>query len=96
MLVLPAVILAECVWVLTSFYAADRGDIASALSQLISKPGIETEDAALSVDALALYASTSADYVDCYVAARAVRDDEPVASFDQDFRKFEGVRRWKP
>ena len=38
--VLPAV-LAECVFVLDSFYQHPRGDIASALGILISSPGVE-------------------------------------------------------
>jgi hypothetical protein len=38
--VLPA-FLAECVFVLESFYEHPRGDIASALGRLISSPGVE-------------------------------------------------------
>ncbi|HSY33399.1 MAG TPA: PIN domain-containing protein [Verrucomicrobiae bacterium] len=88
--VLPAV-LAECVFVLESFYEHPRGDIASALGRLISSPGVEI-DAAINVDALDRYRKTKVHFVDCLIAATAATENMPVASFDQDFRKFTDVR----
>jgi predicted nucleic acid-binding protein len=88
--VLPAV-LAECVFVLGSFYEHPRGDIASALGRLISSPGVEI-DAAIHLDALDRYRKTKVHFVDCLIAATAATEDMPVASFDQDFRKFTNVR----
>lgn len=89
--VLPAV-LAECVFVLESFYQQERTDIASALSRLISSPGVEIADAAIHLDALDRYGRTKVHFVDCQIAATAIAEDIPVASFDQDFRKFTGIR----
>ena len=89
--VLP-VVLAECVFVLESFYQQERTDIASALSRLISSPGVEIVDAAIHLDALDRYGRTKVHFVDCQIAARATAEDIPVASFDQDFRKFTGIR----
>ena len=88
--VLPAV-LAECVFVLESFYEHPRGDIASALGRLISSPGVEI-DAAIHLDALDRYRKTKVHFVDCLIAATAATEDMPVASFDRDFRKFTDVR----
>ena len=88
--VLPAV-LAECVFVLESFYEHPRGDIASALGRLISSPGVEI-DAAIHLDALDRYRKTKVHFVDCLIAATAVTEDMPVASFDQDLRKFTDIR----
>jgi predicted nucleic-acid-binding protein len=88
--VLPAV-LAECVFVLESFYEHPREDIASALGRLISSPGVEI-DAAIHLDALDRYRKTKVHFVDCLIAATAATADMPVASFDQDFRKFTDVR----
>lgn len=88
--VLP-VVLAECVFVLESFYEHPRGDIASALGRLISSPGVEI-DAAIHLDALDRYRKTKVHFVDCLIAATAATEDMPVASFDQDFRKFTDVR----
>ena len=88
--VLP-VVLAECVFVLESFYEHPRGDIASALGRLISSPGVEI-DAAIHLDALDRYRKTKVHFVDCLIAATAATENMPVASFDQDFRKFTDVR----
>ena len=88
--VLPAV-LAECVFVLDSFYEHPRGDIASALGRLLSSPGVEI-DAAIHLDALDRYRKTKVHFVDCLIAATAATEDMSVASFDQDFRKFTDLR----
>jgi len=89
--VLPAV-LAECLSVLESFYEHPRGSIASALGRLISSPGVEISGAAVQLDALDRYRRTKVHFVDCLVAATAAAEDTPIASFDQDFRKFTDVR----
>jgi predicted nucleic acid-binding protein len=89
--VLP-VVLAECVFVLESFYEHSRADIASALARLISSPGIEIGDLPVHLDALNRYERAKAHFVDCLIAASAVADNMPVATFDQDFRKFGDIR----
>jgi predicted nucleic-acid-binding protein len=89
--VLPAV-LAECVFVLESFYEHPRGDIASVLGRLISSPGIEIGGTAIHLDALDRYRKTKVHFVDCVIAAHAASEGLSVASFDQDFRKFTDVR----
>ena len=90
-LVLP-VVLAECVFVLDSFYGRPRADIASALGTLISSPGVEISDAAVHLDALNRYRQTKIHFVDCLIAATAAAQNTPVATFDHDFRKFADVR----
>jgi predicted nucleic-acid-binding protein len=89
--VLPAV-LAECVFVLESFYEHPRADIASALGRLISSPGVEIDNAPIQLDALDRYRKAKVHFVDCLIAATAANEKMPVASFDQDFRKFTDVR----
>lgn len=89
--VLPAV-LAECVFVLESFYGHPRADIASALIRFISSPGVEIDEVAVQLDALNRFKRTRVHFVDCLIAATAVAEDLPLASFDQDFRKFGDVR----
>jgi len=88
--VLP-VVLAECVFVLESFYGHRRTDIAAALARLISSPGIEISEVTVHLDALNRYKETKAHFVDCLIAAAAVAKDLPVSTFDQDFRKFGDV-----
>jgi predicted nucleic-acid-binding protein len=91
--VLP-VVLAECVFVLESFYEHARADIADALTRLITSPGIEIEASALHVDALHRYATTSVHFIDCSLAATAADKNKAVATFDKGFRKFRDVRTY--
>jgi predicted nucleic-acid-binding protein len=89
--VLPAV-LAECVFVLESFYKHPRADIAAALGTLLSSPGVQISEAAIHLDALDRYRRTKVHFVDCVIAAAARAADTPVATFDEDFRRFGDVR----
>ena len=91
-IIVLSVVLAECVFVLESFYAHPRGAISSALGRLISSPGVEIGGATIHLDALERYRKTKVHFVDCLLAAKAAAEDTPVATFDQDFRKFADVR----
>ena len=91
LVILPAV-LAECVFVLDSFYGRPRADISSALGTLISSPGVEISDAPVHLDALQRYRQTKIHFVDCLLAATAAAQNTSVATFDHDFRKFADVR----
>ena len=71
---------------------AAAGDIASALGRLISSPCVEIDGAAIRLDALDRCRKTKVHFVDCLIAATAATENMPVASFDQDFRKFTDVR----
>jgi predicted nucleic acid-binding protein len=89
--VLPTV-LAECVFVLESFYEHPRGDIVAALGRLIASPGVEIGSVEIHLDALQRYQKTRLHFVDCLIAATSTAEEIPVATFDEDFRKFSDVR----
>jgi predicted nucleic-acid-binding protein len=91
MLVVLPVVLAECVFVLESFYKHGRADIAKVLGGLVGSPGVTVEESELHLDALERYGNSKAHFVDCIIAARAVTSGLSVASFDQDFKKFADV-----
>lgn len=69
-----------------------EGQKVSALATLISSPGVELNEMAIHLDALDRYRKTKAHFVDCLIAATASAEDVPVATFDQDLRKFTDVR----
>jgi predicted nucleic-acid-binding protein len=91
-IVVLSAVLAECVFVLESFYQHPRAEIAAALSTLISSPGVQVAENAMHLDALDRYRKTKVHFVDCLLAAAARAGDMPVATFDEDFRKFGDVR----
>ncbi len=91
-LVLLPTVLAECVFVLESFYGHSRTDIARVLSRLISSPGIELLESDIQLDALDRYRQSKLHFVDCMLAAMAVAKSLPIATFDRGFQKFPEVR----
>jgi predicted nucleic-acid-binding protein len=91
LIVLPAV-LAECVFVLESFYEQARHDIAEVLHGLVTSPGVELSELDIHLDSLQRYRNSKFHFVDCLIAAHAAAGDIPVATFDSDFKKFSDVR----
>ena len=90
-LVLP-VVLAECVFVLEFFLRASTGRYCLRAGAPISSPGVAIGEVSVHIDALNRYQGTKAHFVDCLIAATAVARNVAVATFDQDFRKFDDVR----
>ena len=91
-IVLLPVVVAECVFVLESFYEHPRENIALALGKLITSPGVEIIEMSIHVDALDRYRKTKLHFVDCLIAATASAEKIAVATFDRGFRKFADVR----
>jgi len=90
LVVLPAVI-AECVFVLESFYKRPRIDIARSLAVVFRSPGVELDDLATHLDALERFSRTKLHYVDCTIAAAAAETGLPVATFDSGLEKVPGI-----
>lgn len=95
-LTLTAVTLAELAWVLTSFFGFPRADVGAKLRGLVLHNGIECEERDLALDALDRFGLTKVDFADCHAAAWGVRHQQPVASYDRDFQKFNDVKVLTP
>lgn len=88
-------VLAEAVWTLESFYKVPRPEIAEKVAAILAFPGIRAQGKGVLVTALARFGTSSADFVDCLLAARARQKGVMVYSFDaRDFRRL-GVP-WEP
>lgn len=90
LVILPTV-LAECVFVLESFYGHSRSRIATVLTSLASSPGIELADLAHHLEALHRYQHGKLHFVDCLLAAHAVVEHIPLATFDNGIKKMKDV-----
>ncbi len=78
-----------------SFYQVPRPEIAEKLATILRLRGVRAPAKGLLTNALARFSSTSADFVDCLLAAKAVQKGLSVYSFDtKDFRRL-GVP-WEP
>ena len=84
-------ILAEVVWVLSSYYKFPKSEIADVLISLITADGIEVEEEGLAVKALLNMSEKNVDFADALLAARVAANKEPVCSFDRDFEKLDVV-----
>jgi len=91
-LIMNPLVVAECVWVLTSFYKHSRASVAAALAKVLTNPGLDVLDERDVQNALQLMAQKNVDFADAYLATKAQTEGESVASFDKDFRKL-GVKR---
>ncbi len=85
---IPAVVIAEVVWVLGSFYEVERRQIADTLRALVLADGVAVDDADLVVEALRIMEEANVAYADALLAVAARQSGEPVATFDRDFRRL--------
>ena len=95
LVVLP-VIVAETVYTLESFYEIERKEVASKLLAFLESRGIEAAEPLRVTDALKRCRDMRAHFADAYLAATALDQGEPIASFDRDFDKFRDVVRIEP
>jgi predicted nucleic acid-binding protein len=85
---LSPIVVAEIVWVLSSFYRYSRTQIAEVLLPLIASDGISCDEIQQVTAALSLMASANVDFLDAYLAEIARYTGESVVSFDRDFRRL--------
>ncbi len=83
-----ALVVAETVWVLQSFYGYSRAEISGALIPLIEDHGLQLEEGRAVIQALSSMAAANIDFADALLAERARMSGERVASFDRDFEKL--------
>lgn len=82
-------VIAESVWTLESFYGVSRPEIAEKLATILTFRGVRASKKGLLISALARFGSTSADFVDCLLAAKAQQRNLAVYTFDaRDFRRL--------
>lgn len=84
-----AVVVAETVWVLQSFYGRSRAEISRVLIPLLMEQGLRVEGSGVVVKALARMAEANVDFADALLAETARSRDEGVASLDTGFRKLD-------
>ena len=86
---LTPVIVAEIVWTLASRYRQRPERIATAVGAVLRADGILADDREALIEALDLMVERRVSFPDAYVAVSARRADEPVCSFDADFKRLD-------
>lgn len=94
---LADLVLAECVYVLESFYEVERVRVAELMRAAIALPSIRVVDEPLLLRALELYELAGLDFADAYLVASAeVTGVEAVMSFDRGMDRVRTVARVEP
>ncbi len=81
-LYISALVLAEILWVLKSFYQYSLTDIARAIVPLVSAPGIGADDRELIIRAFGLSRDWNVDFVDSYLALQAAKRGEKACAWN--------------
>jgi predicted nucleic-acid-binding protein len=96
-LLLADLILAECVYVLESFYELDRSRVAELMRAAIALPAIAVIDERLLLRSLELYETNRLDFAEAYLVASAEATGvKAVVSFDRAIDRVATVERIEP
>jgi predicted nucleic-acid-binding protein len=96
-LLLADLILAECVYVLESFYDVPRERVAELMRSAVALPTIETLDTASLLRALEVYELDRLDFAEAYLVAQAEATGvSAIVSFDRSIDRVGSVERHEP
>lgn len=86
-LIIPTVVIAECCWLLKSFYILDKYKINEYLIDIIESENVEPEEEYV-IEALRLYSEKNVDFADALLSVKA-KGKSPVLTWDnKDFKKL--------
>jgi predicted nucleic-acid-binding protein len=93
-LLLTDLVLAECVYVLESFYEVERPRVADLMRSAIALATIQTLDSPTLLRALEVYGRDRLDFAEAYLVAQAEATGvNEVLSFDRPIDRIETVTR---
>jgi predicted nucleic-acid-binding protein len=96
-LLLTDLVLAECVYVLESFYEVERPRVAELMRSAIALSTIQTVDPPTLLRALEVYELDRLDFAEAYLVAQAEATGvEEILSFDQSIDRVETIKRREP
>ncbi len=96
-LLLTDLVLAECVYVLESFYEVERPRVAELMRSAIALPQLNTIDPALLLRSLEVYEVERLDFAEAYLVAQAEATGVcQVLSFDRSIDRVNTVARVEP
>ncbi len=96
-LLLADLVLAECVYVLESFYELPRPRVAELMRSAIALPAIETLDPGSLLRSLEIYEIDRLDFAEAYLVAQAESSGiNTIVSFDRAIDRIRNVTRQEP
>lgn len=96
-LMLTDIVVAECVYVLESFYEVKRRPVAELMRAALAMPSIKTVDRGSLLRALEIYEVDRLDFAEAYLVAQAESTGtNAVLSFDRSIDRVGTVKRVEP
>jgi predicted nucleic acid-binding protein len=96
-LLVTDLVLAECVFVLESFYEVERAQIATLMRSALAFPAIDTVNPEVLLRALEVYELDRLDFAEAYLVAQAeITGVGRIASFDRSIDRVDSVTRLEP
>lgn len=96
-LLLTDLVLAECVYVLESFYEVERSRIAELMRSVIAFPSIDTVGTPVLLRTLEIYELDRLDFAEAYLVAHAEATEVgKILSFDRSIDRIKTVTRREP
>ncbi|WP_066296949.1 PIN domain-containing protein [Bacillus sp. FJAT-29937] len=86
-LIIPTVVIAECCWLLKSFYQLEKSLIKEYLTDILQSVNVEPEEEIV-IEALRLYAEKNIDFADALLSVKS-SSTLPVLTWDKkDFKRL--------
>jgi len=96
-LLLADLVLAECVYVIETFYEVERERVAALMRAAIAPPAIRVVHEASLLRALEVYELDRSDFVEAYLVAQAEATGvDGILSFDRSIDRVAGITRREP
>ncbi len=91
-LVTSAMVIAEIVWTMESFYELPREEIQASVFAILNTPGLEVESKDLILQAIVWYTENKVDFIDAYNAAWLLAEEMRIA-YNFDRKHFARLKR---
>ena len=89
-ILLPAIVIAELVWVLESFYRMKAAEIADLVDSILNTPGLTVSENEIVRSALKRYKTQGVDFIDAWIASYARGNGiQEIHTFDK--KHFKGI-----
>lgn len=90
-------VVSEVVWVMTSYYKADRGDVTDGLTSILSSQGCVMPTRHGCIAALRVWRDTSSlSFVDALLTVTAERSGRELATRDEKLARYSTASIWTP
>lgn len=92
-----AMVMAEIIWTLESYYRCSRREIRDKIEKILNTPNLKVENSDLIAEAVALYEEKNIDYIDCFNAIYAKKERmDLIYSYNSDFDRLSMTLRREP